>query len=286
REDSAALVKETFVRAWKLLGNYSELQTFYSWLCRMAINQTVQFCRQRKNQKKALYTEFDPEVKTTAFYHQLSEKGALLRKLSLSELQERMNQAILQLTPKTRAVWVTHQIQGASFADLTELFNCSEGTIHFRLFFAYKHLKATLSDLIRWNDQDTDEMLEQHLADLAALKTYERSGSAQIEKTVQNTMRIVRSTNNIPSLLFLPEKDSAWFTQPRYGIIALFVLFLAMHQVKRPLPMITEGSTNSQQSTTNTALWFRTDQLYPTAIPEPPPFPVTNNASTQPYYLK
>ena len=81
------------------------------------------------------------------------------------------------------------------------------------------------------------------IAGLLALKTYERPDAARVEKNIQNTMRAVRTTSNMPSLLLFPDKSFAWmFAQPRYGIAALFVLFLGLHLLDRPMPVATGGS--------------------------------------------
>lgn len=76
------------------------------------------------------------------------------------------------------------------------------------------------------------------IAGLLALKTYERPDGSRSEKNIQNIMRTVRATNNAPSLLFFPDKSFAWmFAQPRYGVAALFIIFLGLHLLDRPVPV-------------------------------------------------
>lgn len=78
---------------------------------------------------------------------------------------------------------------------------------------------------------------------LLALKTFERPDGARAEKNIQNIMREVRAADRLPSLLLFPDKSFAWmFTQPRYGVAALFILFLGLHLLERPLPVGTAGS--------------------------------------------
>lgn len=86
--------------------------------------------------------------------------------------------------------------------------------------------------------KEKTEAPELDIAGLLALKKYERPEEARIEKNIQNIMRTVRSTSNMPSLLLFPDKSFAWmFAQPRYGIAALFVLFLGLHLLDRPMPV-------------------------------------------------
>jgi hypothetical protein len=77
-----------------------------------------------------------------------------------------------------------------------------------------------------------------NVAGLLALKRYERPEAIRAEKNIQNTMRAVRTTSNAPSLLLFPDKSFAWmFAQPRYGVAALFVIFLGLNLLGRPMPV-------------------------------------------------
>ncbi len=78
---------------------------------------------------------------------------------------------------------------------------------------------------------------EADLSRLLALKNYERPDEERTEKSIQSIMRTVRTVGNMPTLLLFPEKRLGWaFAQPRYGIAALFVLFLGLHLMDRPMP--------------------------------------------------
>lgn len=95
---------------------------------------------------------------------------------------------------------------------------------------------------MKQTDNKTPEL---DVAGLLALKKFERPEAARTEKNVQNIMRTVRATNNIPSLLFFPDKSFAWmFAQPRYGIAALFVIFLGMNLLNRPATVLTANTAS------------------------------------------
>jgi hypothetical protein len=83
---------------------------------------------------------------------------------------------------------------------------------------------------------------ELDITGLLALKTYERPEKERAEKSIQNIMREVRSADRMPSLLLFPDKSFAWmFAQPRYGVAALFIIFLGLHLLDRPMPVMTSG---------------------------------------------
>ena len=75
------------------------------------------------------------------------------------------------------------------------------------------------------------------LVRLLALKAYERPDADRAERNIQNIMREVRNTDNTPSsVLLFPEKKFAWMLEhPQYGFAALFLLFLALHIINRPV---------------------------------------------------
>ncbi len=82
------------------------------------------------------------------------------------------------------------------------------------------------------------------IAGLLALKAFERPGAERIEKNIQCTMQAVRAAHKRPSLHYFPDKSLGWmFAQPRYGIAALFVIFLGLHLMQRPMPAESVGSS-------------------------------------------
>jgi len=66
--------------------------------------------------------------------------------MNLSEFQKKMNEALLTLSDKHRAVVIMHDVQGMSHSEIAGIMGCSEGTARSRLFYARKKLQTELSD--------------------------------------------------------------------------------------------------------------------------------------------
>jgi len=131
------------------------------------------------------------------------------------------------------------------------------------------------------------ETPELDIAGLLALKTYERPDAFRVEKNIQNTMRAVRSTSNVPSLF--PDKNFAWmFAQPRYGVAALFVLFLGLHLLERPLPIAEVGSIEVVKAPNEEIVSsMDTNQLKAASVPGiEPPFSLAGEPAPLSSYLK
>jgi RNA polymerase sigma-70 factor (ECF subfamily) len=149
REDAEDLVQEVFVKAWKALGHFREQSGFYTWIYRIAINRTINFRKRRNRRQTVNFDEFDPDIKTAESYREFSSKGSVLRKMSLSEFRGKMNEAMMRLSDKHRAVVTMYDIQEMPHAEIAKIMGCSEGTVRSRLFYAHKQLQAELAEFAK-----------------------------------------------------------------------------------------------------------------------------------------
>lgn len=91
------------------------------------------------------------------------------------------------------------------------------------------------------SENEKKETPELDIPGLLALKAFERPRPDYTEKRVQNIMREVRTAYKRPSLLLFPDKSAGRaFTQPRYGIAALFIIFLGLQLLESPIPRTQE----------------------------------------------
>lgn len=149
REDAEDVTQEVFVKAWKALGHFREQSGFYTWIYRIALNRTINFRKRRNRRQTINLDEFNPDIKTAESYREFSTKGSVLRKMSLGEFQKKMNEAMLKLSEKHRAVVAMHDVQGMPHADIAKIMRCSTGTVRSRLFYAHKQLQAELAEFVK-----------------------------------------------------------------------------------------------------------------------------------------
>jgi RNA polymerase sigma-70 factor, ECF subfamily len=146
REDAEDVTQEVFVKAWKALGHFREQSGFYTWIYRIAVNRAINFRKRRNRRRTVQFEEFDPDIKQAESYKEFSSKGSVLRKMNLGEFQKKMNEALMTLSDKHRAVVIMHDVQGMSHAEIANVIGCSEGTARSRLFYARKRLQAELAE--------------------------------------------------------------------------------------------------------------------------------------------
>lgn len=149
-EDAADLTQETFIKAYNALGGFKGDCGFFTWLYRIAVNRTLNFLKQRRNRTTHLSlndidfnAEHDPDLVA------LTSEKTPRRDLNLSELQERLNTALLKLSESHRMVVVLHDIQGVPHEEIARIMDCNTGTVRSRLFYARQQLQGLLSDYLK-----------------------------------------------------------------------------------------------------------------------------------------
>lgn len=146
REDAQDVVQEIFVKAYRALDRFRGRSSFYTWLYRIAVNRTINFCKKRARQAAMSLDDVEGGIERDPAYVRLSARISPVREVSLGELQERLNKALQALSEKHRTVVVLHDIQGIPHEEIARLLRCSPGTIRSRLFYARQRLQAELKD--------------------------------------------------------------------------------------------------------------------------------------------
>jgi RNA polymerase sigma-70 factor (ECF subfamily) len=73
------------------------------------------------------------------------------REAGLTELQEKLNEALQTLSEPHRLVVTLHDVQGLPHDEIAKIMDCNVGTVRSRLFYARQQLQAQLSDYIKGN---------------------------------------------------------------------------------------------------------------------------------------
>ncbi len=147
-EDANDLVQDTFIKAYKSLQSFRGQSSFYTWVYRIAVNRTINFIKRRKNRNQYSLDDMDSSIQTDPDLVELMSHVTPRREVALTELQQKLNEALQHLSEPHRAVVAMHDIQGMTHADIARVMKCSEGTVRSRLFYARQQLQGLLSDYL------------------------------------------------------------------------------------------------------------------------------------------
>jgi RNA polymerase sigma-70 factor (ECF subfamily) len=148
-EDANDLTQETFIKAYKVISSFKGDSSFYTWVYRIAVNKTINFLKQRKSRVHMSLNDLDFNAEHDPDLVQLISDKTPRRAINLSELQEKLNEAMQKLSDVHRLVVTLHDVQGLSHDEIGEIMDCNVGTVRSRLFYARQQLQAILSDYLK-----------------------------------------------------------------------------------------------------------------------------------------
>ena len=148
-EDANDLAQESFIKAFQALKSFKGGSSFYTWLYRIAVNKTINFLKQRKNRTHISLNNIDFNAEHDPDLIALISEQTPRRAAGLTELQEKLNEALMKLSESHRLVVVMHDVQGLSHEEIAEAMDCNVGTVRSRLFYARQQLQGFLADYLK-----------------------------------------------------------------------------------------------------------------------------------------
>lgn len=148
REDAADLTQEAFIKAFSSINRFKGKSAFFTWLYRIGVNTALSHLKRNRFRRFFSLETIQEEgshaqILETLAAKNKSDKGALL-----TELQEKLNEAMQKLSPKHRTVVVLFEIEGLSHQEISEVIGCSVGTVRSRLHYAKQQLQADLKPFL------------------------------------------------------------------------------------------------------------------------------------------
>ena len=142
--DAEDLTQEAFIRAFRFFGQYRREMPFENWLYRIMSNVFVDMLRRRpKAQIRSLDQPIVTEDGETTFEIADDALGPEEMVLS-SELDARIQSALMTMPEEFRMAVVYADIQGLSYEEIADAMRCSIGTVRSRLHRGRKILREKL----------------------------------------------------------------------------------------------------------------------------------------------
>jgi RNA polymerase sigma-70 factor (ECF subfamily) len=149
REDAQDVVQDAFLKAYEKLDQFQGNSKFYTWLVRIAVNESLMRLRKRRTGKMV---SIDDDIET--------EEGSVPRDLadwspnpeqnySQAELAEILRKTIQGLPQGFRVVFVLRDVEGLSTEETAETLGLSIPAVKSRLLRARLQLRERLSRYFR-----------------------------------------------------------------------------------------------------------------------------------------
>ncbi|HUA19908.1 MAG TPA: RNA polymerase sigma factor [Bryobacteraceae bacterium] len=153
-EDAEDVLQETFLKAFEHLGNFQGQSKFYTWIVRIAVNESLMKLRKRKSDRtvpldEPLDTGEDTVVREIAVWDENPEQ-----QYSREEIGGILDEAIQSLKPTFRTVFVLRDIEELSTEETAEALGISVPAVKSRLLRARLQLREKLTRFFKRKGDD------------------------------------------------------------------------------------------------------------------------------------
>jgi RNA polymerase sigma-70 factor, ECF subfamily len=143
-EDAEEVVQNVFLKALRNLGGFRGESRFYTWLVRIAINESLMKVRGRRWQHISISDLSEDEDRTVL--RELADAGQNPEEqYSQEELRRILSMAIAELGPGSRIVFQLRDIEGLTTEETAQSLNLSAAAVKTRLRRARLHLRGSLN---------------------------------------------------------------------------------------------------------------------------------------------
>lgn len=138
-DDADDVLQNTFIKVWKGLENFREDSALYTWLYRIATNESLSFLKQQKKAAGGLQPEGDPT--------NLENKLRAEDYFDASRLEWKLQIAINQLPEKQKLVFNLRYYDEMPYEEMSKVLDTSVGALK----ASYHHAAKKVEEYIQSN---------------------------------------------------------------------------------------------------------------------------------------
>jgi RNA polymerase sigma-70 factor (ECF subfamily) len=130
-EDARDVAQTVFLKVFEHLSQFDPNLKFYSWLYRIALNESINY-RGRSRPTEEISG------------HEVDRTAGVERQVESEQTRHAIEQALIRIQPEHRAVIVLRHFQQLSYQDMAEILELPEKTVKSRLYTARQQLRELL----------------------------------------------------------------------------------------------------------------------------------------------
>jgi RNA polymerase sigma factor (sigma-70 family) len=135
-DDANDVVQNTFIKAWQGLDNFREEARLFTWLYRIATNESLNFLKKKRT------AFFIPLVNVEKQLSETLESDPLI---SADQLQLKLQQAILSLPERQRVVFNMRYYDEMKYEDISEVLGVTVGALKASYHHAMKKVEKFIT---------------------------------------------------------------------------------------------------------------------------------------------
>jgi RNA polymerase sigma-70 factor (ECF subfamily) len=138
-DDTDDILQNTFVKVWKSIGSFREESKLYTWLYRIATNETITFLNSKKRRNLLPFNDVSDYLMENLTSDPYFEGD---------QLQMKLQQAILRLPEKQRIVFNMKYFDDMKYEEMSHVLDTSVGALK----ASYHHAVKKIEEFIKNTD--------------------------------------------------------------------------------------------------------------------------------------
>jgi RNA polymerase sigma-70 factor (ECF subfamily) len=138
-DDTDDILQNTFVKVWKSIGSFREESKLYTWLYRIATNETITFLNSKKRRNLLPFNDVSDYLMENLTSDPYFEGD---------QLQMKLQQAVLRLPEKQRIVFNMKYFDDMKYEEMSHVLDTSVGALK----ASYHHAVKKIEEFIKNTD--------------------------------------------------------------------------------------------------------------------------------------
>jgi len=135
-DDADDVVQNVFIKIWRNLGTFRDDSKLFTWIYRIAVNESISFLKAKRLRAFVRFSSLEAELIQSL----RAEQG-----FDPDKLQLKIQQAIMQLPDKQKAVFTLRYYDEVSYETMAEILGTSVGALKASYHIASKKIADFVS---------------------------------------------------------------------------------------------------------------------------------------------
>ncbi len=137
-ENADDVMQNTFIRIYKSLPNFSQQSSLYTWMHKIAYNESLRFLEQNKNKYHISIDDVNRKYLDNLVEDSFFEGN---------ELQLKLQSILSELPEKQRQIFNMKYYDDLKFREIADILGIKEGTLKTSYYNTVKHVEMNISNI-------------------------------------------------------------------------------------------------------------------------------------------
>jgi len=135
-EDANDVTQDVFVKVWKSLDKFRGDSKLFSWIYRIATNESLNYLKKQKKKKNIPLDQVSNYLENKVQHENVTG----------DEIERKLHKALAKLPEKQRLVFNMKYFENLKYREISEILDISEGSLKASYHYAVKKIEENLKD--------------------------------------------------------------------------------------------------------------------------------------------